>query len=64
MMVTTLEARGKVCLAVLMNFCESQLETCLAGECSAWEWDNASLRDGGEPLGHCALEGAVEMSPS
>jgi hypothetical protein len=56
MVTTAKEARGKVCLLVMVNSCGNQMDICRPGECSAWEWEDAR-DDCGERLGHCALAG-------
>jgi hypothetical protein len=56
MATTAMEARGKVCLMVLVNANENPFEKCRPGECSAWAWEerrNAS----GNRIGHCILAG-------
>jgi len=43
-----------VCLLVLVNCCGTQLDMCLPGNCSAWEWDTDE-GEGFERRGHCVL---------
>ena len=53
---TAMEARGNVCLMVLVNTNENPFDKCCSEECSAWSWEeccNAS----GYRLGHCILVG-------
>ena len=53
---TAMEARGIVCLLVLVNSNENPYVKCCPEECSVWSWEercNAS----GDRLGHCILVG-------
>ncbi len=57
---TAMEARGNVCLLVLVNPNENPYEICCPGECSGWSWEegcNAS----GDRLGHCILAGETGL---
>jgi hypothetical protein len=54
MATTAREACGTVCLLMLVKSSGIQLEMCLPGDCSAWEWDTDE-GDGGERRGHCVL---------
>ena len=54
MATTAREACGMVCLLVMVNACGTQMDRCLPGECSAWEWDSDEA-DGDERRGHCML---------
>jgi hypothetical protein len=56
MATTAMEARGKVCLMVLVNANENPFEKCRPGECSAWTWEEG-CNAGGNRLGHCILAG-------
>jgi len=58
MATTAREACGMVCLLVLVNSCGTQMDRCLPGDCSAWEWDTEE-GDGGERCGHCVLASAM-----
>jgi hypothetical protein len=58
MATTAREACGMVCLLVMVNSCGNQLDMCLPGDCSAWEWDTDGT-DGCERLGHCVLSCGV-----
>ncbi len=62
MATTAREACGMVCLLVLVNSCGNQMDLCLPGDCSAWEWDTDE-GDGGEPRGHCVLAYGVSTPP-
>lgn len=62
MATTAKEACNKVCLLVMVNSCGSPMDTCLPGECSAWEWDDGH-EDGVERTGHCALAGRAAVPP-
>jgi hypothetical protein len=56
MATTAREACGMVCLLVMVNSCGSQLDMCLPGDCSAWEWDtDGEERNDVERRGHCVL---------
>jgi hypothetical protein len=61
MATTAREACGMVCLLVMVNSCGNQMDMCLPGDCSAWEWD-ANECDGDERRGHCVLSCGV-MTP-
>ncbi|HEY6072633.1 MAG TPA: hypothetical protein VIV15_04375 [Anaerolineales bacterium] len=62
MVTTAKEACSKVCLQVMVNSCGSPMDTCLPGECSAWEWEDGR-EEGGERIGHCALAGRAANPP-
>ena len=56
MATTAMEARGNVCLLVLVNPHGNPLEKCIPEECSAWSWENGCNASGNR-FGHCALAG-------
>jgi hypothetical protein len=62
MATTAKEAYSKVCLLVMVNSCGSPTDTCMPGECSAWEWDDGR-EEGVERTGHCALAGRSAALP-
>ena len=53
---TAMEARGKVCLLVLVNPNENSYEKCCPEECSVWSWEESSNASGNR-LGHRILVG-------
>jgi hypothetical protein len=53
---TAMEARGNVCLLVLLNPDENPYEKCRPGECSVWSWEDCCSASGYR-LGHCILVG-------
>lgn len=53
---TAMEARGSVCLLVLVNSNENPYEKCRPGECSVWSWEECCNASGNR-LGHCILVG-------
>jgi hypothetical protein len=56
---TVMEARGNVCLLVLVNPNENPYEKCCPGECSVWSWEEGCNASGNR-LGHCILVGKTE----
>jgi hypothetical protein len=54
MATTAREACGMICVLVMVNSCGNQLDMCLPGDCSAWEWDSDE-DDGVDRRGHCVL---------
>jgi len=61
MATTAMEARGKICLMVLVNPHENPLEICRPEACSAWSWDD-DCGAGGNRRGHCILAGDAARS--
>jgi hypothetical protein len=53
---TAMEARGNVCLLVLVNPNENPYEKCCPDECSVWSWEEGCNASGNR-LGHCILVG-------
>lgn len=53
---TAMEARGNVCLLVLVNPNENSYEKCCPEERSVWSWEK-SRNASGNRLGHCILVG-------
>jgi len=58
---TAMEARGNVCLLVLVNPNENPYEKCCPDECSVWSWEE-SCNASGNRLGHCILVGETLRS--
>jgi hypothetical protein len=58
---TAMEARGNVCLLVLVNPNENPYEKCCPEECSVWSWEEARNASGNR-LGHCILVGETLRS--
>ena len=56
MATTALEARGNVCLLVLVNSHGEPLEICRPEECSAWSWESG-CGAGDSRIGYCVLAG-------
>jgi hypothetical protein len=54
---TAMEARGNVCLLVLVN----PDEKCRPGECSVWSWEDC-CNASGYRLGHCILVSETVLS--
>jgi len=53
---TAMEARGLVCLLVLVNSNENPYEKCCPEKCSVWSWEEGCDASG-DRLGHCILVG-------
>jgi hypothetical protein len=58
---TAMEARGNVCLLVLVHPNENPYETCCPEECSVWSWEEGCNASGNR-LGHCILVGETLRS--
>jgi hypothetical protein len=58
---TAMEARGNVCLLVLVNANENPYEKCCPEECSVWSWEEGCNASGNR-LGHCILVGETLRS--
>jgi hypothetical protein len=57
---TAMEARGSVCLLVLVNSNENPYEKCRPEECSVWSWEECCNASGNR-LGHCILVGEIGL---
>jgi hypothetical protein len=56
MATTAMEARGNVCLLVLVTPHGEPMDKCRPEECSAWSWEDGCNAIGSR-LGHCILAG-------